>query len=253
MKFTIVGTGNMAWFLTGKLVAAGHTCVAVYGRDITNATALAKKTNTGANLLSDCVKVDADCCIVAVSDSAIEEVVPFLPVDTTIIFTAGTIDMKRFTRFNNKAVLWPVYSIVKDNLPAHRNIPCVWEASDSNAKNIVLKIANAITDITYEGDADKRKALHLGAVFSNNFSNHLFTIAEQWCKEQGLQFDMLKPIIQQTVDRLATASPHSLQTGPAKRGDENTINKHLDLLQVHRDWQKVYEALTASILHTYNK
>ncbi len=253
MRFTLVGTGNMAWFLADRLIAAGHICTYVCGRDIDKAIALANTINAGAKLLTDSIEDNSDCCIVAVSDNAISDVNPYLPCAMTIIYTAGTIDINTFTQFSSKAVLWPVYSIVKGNLPAHRNIPCMWEANTETAKNAVLAIANAITDVTYEGDSAKRTALHLGAVFSNNFSNHLFAIAEQWCNEQGLDFNLLKPIIQQTVSRLNNYSPYDLQTGPARRSDDSTINKHINLLQQHADWQSVYQALTASIKEMYNK
>jgi predicted short-subunit dehydrogenase-like oxidoreductase (DUF2520 family) len=254
MTFTIVGTGNMAWFITGRMIAAGHVCACVYGRDITKAQALAKHANTSNSyLIANGVNATADCCIIAVTDNAVNEVNPYLNTNTTIIYTAGALDIHNFSQHTDKAVLWPIYSIVKDNLPSHRAIPCAWEASTAKAKDIALTVANAVTDILTEADSTQRTALHLAAVFSNNFSNHLFAIAEQWCKEQNLQFELLRPIINQTVERLQTTSPHSLQTGPAKRGDDITIDKHIDLLAQHTDWQNVYKALTESIKEMYNK
>lgn len=253
MKFTLVGTGNMAWFLAEKLTAADHDCTAVYGRNMTKVLALANTINAKGKQLNEGVNENVDCCIVAVGDNAISEVNAYLPTKTTIIYTAGTIDISPFTQFSKRAVLWPVYSIVKDNLPQHGNIPCIWEANTEEAKTVVLAIAAAFTDIAREGGSDMRTVLHLGAVFSNNFSNHLFAIAEQWCKERNLDFNMLKPIIQQTVDRISSTSPYDLQTGPAKRNDENTIKKHINLLQQHPDWQNIYRVLTASIKDMYNK
>ncbi len=254
MTFTIVGTGNMAWFITGRMIAAGHECMGVYGRDIEKAKKLAKLSNvTNVRLIADGVNQKADCCIIAVTDNAVLEVNQYLNNNTVIIYTAGTLDIHSFNTHTDKAVLWPIYSIVKDNLPAHRAIPCAWEANTAKAKAIILAVANAVTDILTEANSTQRTALHLAAVFSNNFSNHLFAIAEQWCKEQNLQFDILRPIINQTVERLQSNSPRLLQTGPAKRGDENTLQKHIQLLQQHEAWQNVYKALTASIKEMYNK
>lgn len=253
MTFTIVGTGNMAWFITGRMIAVGHECKCVYARDIEKAKTLAQHANiTNVQLIANGIDEDADCCIIAVADNAVLEVNEYLNTNTVIIYTAGTLDINNFKQ-NDQAVLWPIYSIVKDNLPEHRAIPCVYEASTEKAKHEVLVVANAITDTIYEAGSAQRISLHLAAVFSNNFANHLFAITEEWCKEQNLQFDILRPIINQTAERLQSKSPQLLQTGPAKRGDENTLQKHIQLLQQHEAWQNVYKALTTSIKEMYNK
>ena len=116
-----------------------------------------------------------------------------------------------------------------------------------------MEIAQAITDVLFEARYEQRKWLHLSAVISNNFTNHLLVICEQICKENNLPFNILMPIIEQTFERIKTASPGSLQSGPAVRNDLPTIQSQIRLLSGHPEWQKIYEHITNSIMaHKFN-
>jgi hypothetical protein len=151
----------------------------------------------------------------------------------------------------HKGVIWPIYSILKQKLPEHRNIPTVFEASSETAKNTINNICQTFTNILNEATAEQRRWLHLSAVLSNNFTNHLMTVAESVCKAHGIPFSMLIPILQQTFERVQSASPYDVQTGPARRHDDITIRKHMDMLQTHSDWQTIYQAITSSIENMY--
>jgi hypothetical protein len=127
----------------------------------------------------------------------------------------------------------------------------VYEASTDKAKTTIAAICQTFTNILNQASAEQRRWLHLSAVLSNNFTNHLMAIAEQVCKVQGIPFPMLVPILQQTFERIHSASPFDVQTGPAKRGDDVTIRKHMDMLQSHPEWQTIYQAVTSSIENMY--
>src|SRR5690606_68572 len=156
-----------------------------------------------------------------------------------VIHTAGAVSLDAITQ-SDKAVLWTVYSINKNNLPYHRNIPVICEYNSKKAQQIVMKLANVLSDIVQEENRQPRKWLHLCAVIGNNFTNHLMAVCEKICAEQQLSFSLLQPILQQTFERLQTVSPMASQTGPAIRNDTVTIEKHLQLLKQHPHWQKVY-------------
>ncbi len=250
-NYTLIGTGNMAWFLAQRLTAAGLECKGVYGRDTDAADALA--TAVGAKVFKRIEEIEDvyDCCIIAISDHAIAAVSRQLMFkDTVVVHTAGSVSLEHVP-LPNKAVLWFIYSILKDNFPAHRNIPAIYEASNAIAQDTVLQLARAISDVSYEADQQQRQWLHLTAVTSNNFTNHLLAIAEQLCVSRGLPFSLLLPIIEQTFERVSTTSPFDTQTGPAKRGDDNTIAQHVAILQQHPLWQEVYRAISASIADMY--
>jgi predicted short-subunit dehydrogenase-like oxidoreductase (DUF2520 family) len=250
MTFNIIGTGNIAWFLGSRLVTARHQCTGVYSRKPEAAKAFAEallcdKYGTIADLKDGA----ADVCFMAVSDSGISSVAAQLSLkQTVLVHTAGAVTIDTIEgAATDCAVLWPVYSILKNNLPAHRKIPCAWETNTDRARRFVLSMGHAITDELFEAGYDQRKWLHLAAVMSNNFITHLMAICEQVCADNRLPFSTLMPIIEQTFDRIKQYSPQTLQTGPAVRHDTTTILSQLNILEQHPHWQKIYEAMTESI------
>jgi predicted short-subunit dehydrogenase-like oxidoreductase (DUF2520 family) len=250
MTFHIIGTGNIAWFFGKRLMAGGHICKGVFGRNVDAAKDLADTLLSDIyGTIGDLKEGGADFCFIAVSDIAIGKVAAQISFkNTLLIHTAGSVAIEAIMpSAKDCAVLWPIYSIQKGNLPAHRNIPCAWEASTPKAERYVQSIGHAITDVLFEAKGDQRKWLHLSAVMSNNFINHLVSICEKICAENNLPFSVIYPIVEQTFEKIKHNPPHNVQTGPAMRRDTTTIQDHLALLSNHRDWQKIYEVITDSI------
>jgi predicted short-subunit dehydrogenase-like oxidoreductase (DUF2520 family) len=256
MTFSIIGTGNIAWVFGSTLVTAKHHCTGVYARDAEAAAKLAQALRSDKHgSIADVDDGVADICLLAVSDTAISEVAAKLSLKQTIlVHTAGAVEIDAIRQAaNERAVLWPVYSILKNNPPNHRQIPCAWEASSDKAKRLVPALAHAITDILFEATYEQRKWLHLSAVIGNNFANHLMAICEQICKEHNLPFSTLVPIIEQTFDRIKQASPTELQTGPAIRNDISTLSDQVNMLEQHPAWQTIYIAISDSIRAGFKK
>lgn len=253
MTFYLIGTGNTAWFLATRLAKAGHECKGIYGRNHEHTTRLAIsiKAPVLANI-SD-VKDDADCCILAITDHAITDVASYFKFEhTTLIHTAGSLSRMVLEPYATHAgVLWPIYSLVKDNLPIHREVPITIKGTTDHAETLLQQLAASITDIYYTVSWEQRQWLHLCAVLCNNFTNHLMAVSEQVCHKQQVPFSLLFPIVSQTAERIRNASPKVLQTGPARRGDGVTIEKHLELLAQNPDWQELYKAITTSIDKMY--
>jgi predicted short-subunit dehydrogenase-like oxidoreductase (DUF2520 family) len=250
MTFNIIGTGNVASFLGTRLVTARHQCTGVYSRDANAAKKFAEALLCDKyGTITDVEDGAADICFLAVSDSAVGIIAAQLSFkQTVLVHTAGAVTIEAIkTGASDCGILWPVYSILKNNLPTHRKIPCAWEASTDKAKRFVLSMGHAITDELFEARYDQRKWLHLAAVMSNNFITHLMAICEQVCADNKLPFSTLMPIIEQTFDRIKQYSPQTLQTGPAMRHDTTTINAQLSILESHPHWQKIYAAMTESI------
>jgi len=250
MNFSIIGTGNIAWFFGSRLVAGRHKCTGIYARNLDSAQTLAEALM--CETYDDITEIrdgDADVCFLAVSDAAIVPIAAKLNFRKTIlVHTAGAVDIESIkSAAKDRAVLWPVYSILKNNPPAHRNIPCAWEASTERAARILQGMAHAITDNMFEAKYEQRKWMHLAAVMSNNFITHLVAICEKICAEHGLPFSALMPIIDQTFARIKASPAQASQTGPAIRHDNNTISNQVALLKDHPQWQLVYEAITKSI------
>lgn len=253
MTYYLVGTGNMAAFLAMRMQAAGHICNGIYGRNKEAARELARAYYTP--LLQDIREIHdgADVCLLAVSDHAIEPVAKQLSLKTTVLLHhSGSIAIDALSGGSkHTGVAWPVYSILEKDLPVHRQFPCLWEANSDYARRAVQEIGMAISGIQYEATSAQRQWLHLTAVMGNNFTNYLLGICMEICRKQRLPFNLLQPILQQTLDRANLFDPREVQTGPAKRNDTGTMNAHLALLQDHPHWQAVYTALSAAIEHTY--
>ncbi|MER3498538.1 MAG: DUF2520 domain-containing protein [Chitinophagaceae bacterium] len=249
MNIVIIGTGNAATVLAKKFVAAGHHIIQVFGRDLHAASKLAYEFDTESTNYWSVIRKDADVYIIAVSDDAITEVARHLQLPGRVVaHTAGSVSKDVLKAISSHyGVFYPLQSLRKEmsTLP---EIPVFIDASDEKAKDVLNRLAVSISPekIMLANDQDRRK-LHIAAVVVSNFVNHLFALAEDYCKKEGLDFQQLLPLIEETVMRLKTVSPKHAQTGPAIRNDQPTIDQHLQLLQSHPQLKKIYELMTNSI------
>ncbi len=248
MEIIIIGTGNTATVLVRKLKAAGHTILQVYGRNAAAASELAYELESESTNYWSVVNRDADIYILAVSDIAIEEMVKELRLpEKTIVHTAASVSkniLKGST--SHFGVFYPLQSLKKENRYSSE-MPIIIDASDEETFHLLENLANTISATVAEADDGQRLKLHLAAVFCNNFVNHIYTLMEDYCQKEDLDFSLLIPLIKETTLRLTTISPSSTQTGPALRADHSTIDKHLALLASHQHLKQLYEMMTKSI------
>lgn len=248
MDIVIIGTGNTATVLGRKLRKAGHAIVQVFGRDSSKASELAYELDTESTTYWNIVNRKADLYILAVSDIAIEEVFQELQLsDKTVVHTAASVSKDVLKQGSEHyGVLYPLQSLKKDvaYLP---EIPMIIDASDEKTLHMLDVLAHSISDRVVEADDETRVKLHLAAVMVNNFSNHLYALIEKYCRDEGLDFYLLQPLIRETAARLETMPPAKSQTGPAIRGDYTTIEKHLALLNRYPQLKKIYELFSESI------
>ena len=248
MDIVLIGTGNTAHILGRKLIAGGHTILQVWGRDAKAASDLAYILDTESTTYWSVVSRTADLYIIAVSDVAIPDVVIELGLsDATIVHTAGSVPidiLKPATK--HYGVFYPLQSLKKEtaNLP---DIPFLIDASDEQTEEKLLSLGSTITDTVVNADDTERLKLHLAAVFCNNFVNHLYTLTQDYCEKEGLDFKLLVPLIEETADRLTEMSPDKAQTGPALRNDLATLEKHKTLLKEHPRLEAFYALFTKSI------
>lgn len=248
MEIVIIGTGNTATVLGRKLKAAGHKIMQVFGRDTTAASDLAYELDTESTNYWNVVYKNADVYILAVSDIAIEDVVKELQLpDKTIVHTAASVSKDVLKNAaHHFGVFYPLQSLKKEvgHVP---DIPMIIDASDEATLNELENLAGSISDTVIEAGDEERLKLHLAAVICNNFVNHLYSLAESYCRKEGIDFKLLHPLIEETAARLKEVSPSQSQTGPALRNDRKTIEKHLHLLEAYPQLKKIYETLTESI------
>jgi predicted short-subunit dehydrogenase-like oxidoreductase (DUF2520 family) len=249
MNIVIIGSGNVAAVLGRKFKAAGHSIIQILSRNAKAATQLAYEWDTESANYFSLINKTADVYIFAVSDDAIETLVTDLKLPGKVVaHTAASVSkdvLKNVTA--HYGVFYPLQSLRKEmnGLP---DIPVFVEGSDEKAQSVLTKLAESISpDQVTVGKEGEREKLHVAAVIVNNFTNHLYALAEDYCKKEGLNFKELLPLIEETATRIKSSSPAISQTGPAIRNDRETINKHLALLEKHPKLKKIYEALTDSI------
>jgi predicted short-subunit dehydrogenase-like oxidoreductase (DUF2520 family) len=249
MRIVFIGSGNIAHFFATRLHKKGHEIVQVYSRTRNNGDQLAALTGAAVTDNLSELNYTADVYILAIKDDALGDIASRLSFkDKVVIHCAGAVPLDILAdTATERAVIWSLFSIRKQNLPVNGNIPLVVEASGERALNTALQLAHDISERVLQTDFRQRQMLHLNAVLANNFTNHLLHIAELICKENDLPFDVLYPIIRQTFEQTEHILPSQSQTGPALRHDEDTINKHLQLLAPHQDWQKIYADISRSI------
>ena len=247
MKVTIIGSGNVAQhlikaFSNSKEVELQQVLV----RNSESVTALidsAKVITEYSDLL------DTDLYIIAVSDSAIAEVSSLLPFsDKLVAHTSGTMPIDALSAKNRRAVFYPLQTFSKTKSVDFKKVPICLEAENEADLERIRQIGTSISDDVNFINSQQRKSLHVAAVFVSNFANHLYFIGEEICKENNIPFDILKPLIRETAEKIYHLDPKKAQTGPAIRGDQNTIDAHLKFIQ-NEDYKKIYSLLTESIRH----
>jgi predicted short-subunit dehydrogenase-like oxidoreductase (DUF2520 family) len=249
MEIVIIGSGNAAAVLGRKFKAANHHILQVVSRNASAASALAYEWNTISTNYLSAINLNADIYIIAVADDAVDEVVKDLKLPGKVVaHTAAAVSMNILKSVSKHyGVFYPLQSLRKDSkdLP---DIPVFWEGSDEVAKKKLEALAHSIAEekVTEAGD-DARLKLHVAAVIVSNFPNHLYVLAEQYCRKEGLDFKQLLPLIEETAKRIKDISPVQSQTGPAIRHDDETIQKHLALLKDYPQLKKIYELITESI------
>ena len=246
-KICIIGSGNVAHFMGKKLLHSQHQVVQIISPNIEHARKLAEVLNCDyADIITN-INPIVDVVILAINDDAIKKIAPNDLLKTKIVIhTAGSVSLEDIQHLSPRtACIWPVYSISKNNLPSSDKIPLAVNFSINEIKDPLMNMAHSMSSNVFLLNDEQKMIAHVSAVFANNFSNHLFAIAEKLLDKQHIPFDILMPLIKNTVEKLNTHSPADNQTGPAIRKDEKTIQKHLNLLT---DSDKIiYEMLTKSI------
>ena len=249
MDIVIIGSGNVAAVLGRKFKAAGHTILQIYSRNAAAASELAYEWDTESTNYKITINKNADIYIIAVSDDAIDDVTADLKLPGKIVVhTAASVPkevLKNVT--THYGVFYPLQSLRKEmkSLP---DTPIFYDGSDELTKRKLESLAKSILreKVTEAGD-EARLKLHIAAVVVSNFTNHLYALAETFCRKEGLDFRQLLPLIEETALRIKDVSPHEAQTGPAARHDKETIQKHLELLKDHPQLKNIYLLLSESI------
>ena len=251
IRVSIIGSGNVAQHLIQTFSkTAAIELVQVFARKKESVAHLIEvnKIYTDFNEF-----ITTDLFIIAVTDDAIAAVSKELPFSNQlVVHTSGSVVIDAIDSKNRQGVFYPLQTFSKSKEVDFKSIPICIEAQNENDFNTLETVAKAISNSVYKINSEQRKALHVAAVFVSNFVNHLYRIGNDICLENDLSFDILKPLIQETANKILTLSPNDAQTGPAKRKDTQTINAHLNFL-TDDNQKEIYKLLTKSIIDNGKK
>ncbi|MCC8407347.1 DUF2520 domain-containing protein [Mucilaginibacter sp. UR6-1] len=250
MRITIIGSGNVATHMAAAFKNAGHRIVQVYSPTMQNAAMLAY--HVGAEAIDQLAGInpETDIFIIAVKDDAIMDVAKLLaPYNKLTVHTSGATSISALEIFTaNCGVLYPLQTFNKIRELNFLNVPLCIEGADDEITKQLQQLAQTISNKVYKVSSDQRKILHLAAVFACNFPNYLYHVAEQLLNQNQLDFNIIRPLIDETAQKVQHTSPAKVQTGPAVRGDEKTMRAHLALLNNSADLQAIYQLLSQAII-----
>lgn len=250
ISVVILGAGNVAHHLYKAFYSAENVTVKQwYNRHIERISAYKNEVNI-TNQLSELV--EADIYIIAISDDGIPQLSQQLPFENRlVVHTSGSVSAYDLDKKHRRGVFYPLQTFSKAAKVNMAAVPICLECLVKSDYKLLKALATSIATTTKRVNSDQRAALHLAAVFVNNFTNQLYRVAHEITESQGAEFDLLKPLILETARKVQDHSPYVSQTGPAKRNDKRTIKKHLKLLE-NEQHKALYKLLTASIQSTHN-
>jgi predicted short-subunit dehydrogenase-like oxidoreductase (DUF2520 family) len=250
-KIAIIGAGRVAWHLGRRLKGKGIPVAQVISRTESRTRDLATSTGAAWSISLADIDPQTDWILLAVKDDAIAEVASqlgaFAPESLVTHTSGGTSSSVLAPFFHRRGVFYPLQSFSFEHTPVWSRIPFCVDATSAEDLLFLKKTAKRIGNLVYHVNDEQRARLHVAAVFANNFTNHCFAIAEKILDDQELPFEMLHPLMEETVAKALHESPARMQTGPAARGDVETMRRHLKLLDEYPDLQKMYKLFSSNI------
>lgn len=254
MKVVIIGSGNVATVYAKLLFNHAHTITQVYSKQLANAQSLANIVDAAAIDNLQVVNKHVDLIIIAVADKAIETIVQKMPcVNCLVVHTAASVSIDVLNKVSNHyGVLYPIQTIRKE-MSLTTPIPFAINGNTNLVIQQLERLVNSIQSKSVIYSDNQRLKLHIAAIFACNFVNYMYVQSAAFCEKENINFSDLQPLIEETAHRLKIHHPKEVFTGPAVRGDENTIQKHIHLLQSYPELQELYKILSAQIMKEFKQ
>lgn len=255
LNFCFIGAGNLATQLSKAFQKEGFTINQVYSRTENSAKKLADSLSTKYVTSVNEIDKNADIYFVAIKDSVVDEVLSQIDFNNRlIVHCSGSLPLSVLQHYSdNIGVLYPLQTFSKNREIDFKEIPIFIESNSIENEKLLSQIAIEIADSVSVMNSEKRKMLHISAVFACNFVNYFYTIAAEILQSKNIPFDVLKPLVLETAKKVQEMDPENAQTGPALRFDENIISSHLKELNEFSDYQQLYKSISKSIFEHYNK
>ncbi len=254
---SIIGSGNLAWHLAPALDNAGFAIKEVCSANPKHAEALTERLyRAEVKATLDFSTSTSSVFIIAASDDSIKEIAQeiILPDEVILVHTSGSqpLNLLQFAATNHVGVFYPLQTFSKTKKKVDfKDVPIFIESSDEETERVLMQMASAVSTIVRRVGSEERKALHVAAVFASNFTNHMLTISGDILRQNSLSFDLLIPLITETINKSLMMGPQNSQTGPARRGDLQVLDSHLEFLKENERVAEIYKLITQHIIDQY--
>jgi predicted short-subunit dehydrogenase-like oxidoreductase (DUF2520 family) len=251
---TLIGAGNVAWHLGKGLALKGYNIKEVWSKTLESASDLAGRIGAKSCTDMELLDPDVDLYIISVSDAAITGLSRlFNGRNSMVVHTSGSVPMSEISGTSSMyGVLYPLQTFSK-YIPINlAEVPFCIEASSDEALLLIRQVAQSLSANVHFVNSEERLLLHVSAVFASNYSNFMYMLAGDILASKGLSFDLLKPLVAETAHKVLTSEPYRVQTGPAKRGDTNVIDKHLKLLASMPEYAEIYSLLAERLRQRFH-
>ncbi len=257
IKVSFIGSGNLAWHLAPALDNAGLIVKEVYSRNPKHAEALTERLyQAEVKATLDFSTSDSTVFIICVSDDAIRAVATeiILPDEAILIHTSGSqpLDILQYAAISNIGVLYPLQTFTRNKRIDFKTVPLFVESPSEDTEKVLMLMAKAISHQVRKILSEERKALHVAAVFASNFTNHMLALSKEILENNNLNFDLLKPLISETINKSLILGPENTQTGPAMRGDMEILDRHLEFLNENPEVAEIYKIISQHIIDRSN-
>jgi predicted short-subunit dehydrogenase-like oxidoreductase (DUF2520 family) len=248
----LIGAGNVGYHLGRHLVDRGCRVTGVFSRSIEKAQALSELTGIPHCHTFNEIDPTADLYLLAVSDAAIAPAARSLYQmgirDKLLAHTSGATPSSVLRPYSTRyGVFYPLQTFSRERVLDFSKIPLCIQANGKEDEALLFHLGERLSEAVYRIDDQQRAVLHVAAVFVNNFTNHLFQAGWDILERESLSFDLLRPLIEETAAKVLAYRPSDMQTGPAVRGDQATVDRHLEYLQEQPQLQELYRLLTRHI------
>ncbi|MBQ9214165.1 MAG: DUF2520 domain-containing protein [Bacteroidales bacterium] len=250
MDIFLIGTGNVAFSLIQAFQKQGHNVKGVFSRTKEHTKSFCEKFSVPACYdLSEIPSV-CDFYFICTSDYGIESAAEMLKEKNGIkVHTSGSTQMTILQKFSKDCgVMYPVQTFSKSKTVDFKNVPLLIEASSVESEAKLMKLALSLSSDVRKMTSVQRRFLHLAAVFACNFTNHFIAVSKMLTTTENIDFDLLKPLIQETMQKALTLDPVKNQSGPAQRDDSQILNLHLEMLKDEILLKKIYSFVSSSIV-----
>lgn len=247
-NISIIGSGNTGHFFATNLANHGFNVLQIISRNEQTGQILANQVDAKYEN-KFVIDSASQLVLLCVPDDQISHCVSKLQItnSTIVCHCAGSVDLQVLNTFDNYGVIYPLQSLSKVKNIKEIEVPFLLESNKSEVLDTLQILIESIGYNVQLANSKERLNYHLAAVFANNFTNAMFIAVEKLANEHQLDFNLLKPLIKRTVEKIEWMKPTEAQTGPAVRNDFLTINKHLGLLKDNPELLEVYKTITQFI------